>query len=318
MEFYNLVKTSWIGIFEIFLMGLCGFIVIRKKILPSYTSKVLSRLVMDITLPFLIFSKIITHFDFEKFKFWWILPLVAIGMVFLGMGIAKLFSKSTHNKIRREFISLSGYQNSGYLPLALIGSMFTKDIADTLFIYVFLFLAGFNFLIWSVGSFYLKQKTSDDNINLSSFFTPPFIAILFSLGLVALGVEKYIPNVILTPISKIGSTTIPLGMIAIGAILGEVKIGVGKDIISIIKITFIKLIALPITILIVLNIINLPKLMEFFIFLEALMPSATSLGIIARRYQAEYHYIANVVFITHLCSLATIPLFIALYYKLFI
>jgi len=318
MEIFNLVKTSWIGVFEIFLMGLCGFLLIRKKILPADTSKILSRLVMDLTLPFLIFSKIVIHFDFGRFKFWWLLPFIAMAMVFIGFCLSKFLSKGIDKKIKREFISLCSYQNSGYLPLAIIGSMFQSEIADTLFIYVFLFLAGFNFLIWSVGVFYLKYNVSDVKLNGKSFFTPPFIAILFSLILVALGIENYIPDVILTPVSKIGASTIPLGIIAIGAILGEVKFRLGYQMKSIIEIILIKLMALPIVTLIVLNLVKLPVWMEFFIFLESLMPSATSLGIISRRYHAQYSYIANAIFITHVCSLITIPVFIAVYYKLFI
>ena len=48
------------------------------------------------------------------------------------------------------------------------------------------------------------------------------------------------------------------------------------------------------------------------------MPSATSLGIIARRYKADYKFIANSVLVSHLCSLITIPFFTVLYYKIFI
>lgn len=312
------MSSSWVGIFEILIMGLCGFILIKKEILPKKTSKVISKLIMELTLPFMIFSKIVTQFQFDKFEFWWLLPLVAIGMIFVGFILGKIFSITTRANIKREFISLCAYQNSGYLPLALIGSMFVGNKADIFFIYVFLFLAGFNFIIWSMGTFYLKKSVPDMTLKWSSFFTPPFIAILISLGLVATGLNKFIPEIILNPVSKIGSSTVPLGIIAIGAILGEVKFQLREEIGSFIKIVFIKLITLPVLTIVVLQFVKLPEWIEFFIFMESLMPSATSLGVIARRYHAEYRYIANGVFLTHLCSLVTIPAFVALYHKLLI
>lgn len=318
MEILNFMSSSWVGIFEIFIMGLCGFVLIRREILPKETSRVISKLVMELTLPFMIFSKIVTQFQFDKFKFWWLLPLIALGMIFIGFIIGKIFSTTVRISIKREFISLCAYQNSGYLPLALIGSMFVGDKADIFFIYVFLFLAGFNFIIWSIGTFYLRKGVSDVELKWGSFFTPPFIAILVSLVLVATGLNKFIPEIILNPVSKIGASTIPLGIIAIGAILGEVKFQLREEIGSFLKIVFIKLIILPILTIAVLRMVTLPAWIEFFIFLESLMPSATSLGVIARRYHAKYRYIANGVFLTHLCSLITIPMFVALYHNLLI
>jgi len=319
MELLNLVRSSWVGMFEIFLMGLCGFILVRKKILPQDVSKILSKLVMDLALPLLIFSKMIVHFRFDEFKFWWLLPLVSIIMIFIGLFLGRVLSFGVNRDFKRDFISLCGYQNSGYLVLALITSMFAKEMADTLFIYVFLFLAGFNFIIWSLGVFYLRHESSED-FNWKNFLTLPFIAVSFSLIIIAFGLSKYIPNVLLTPCAKIGATTVPLGMIAIGAILGEVNFRFSIDIknSNVIRIALIKLILLPFIVLLILSFINLPSKIKFFIFLESLMPSATSLAIIARRYRQEYLYIVNAVFMTHVLSLVTIPLFIALYYKFFI
>jgi hypothetical protein len=147
---------------------------------------------------------------------------------------------------------------------------------------------------------------------LRSVFSPPVIANLTSLVLIALGLNKFIPDVLFKPLSMVGNCTLPLAMLVVGGNVALVQL---KDIDR--KTTFIfllgKLIILPAIGLVIVLKLALPYLLGFLIVMQLAMPSATSLSVIIRRFNKEDALISQGIFFSHIVSLFTIPLFLSLY-----
>ena len=305
-------RVNGLAMAQIFILGGLGYILVKKNLLSHEGLDALSRLVIQIIFPALVVTQMLKNFRFDLYPHWWIFPLVSLvitvtGLV-LGAILAKL-SKLKHHKL--QFISLIAFQNSGYLPLAIVASIFAGKQANDMFIFIFLFLLGFDLAAWSLG-IYMLTYDKQIKFRLRSVFSPPVIANLTTLVLIALGLNKFIPEVLFKPLSMVGNCTLPLAMMVVGGNIALVQL---KNIDR--KTTLVlllgKLIILPLCgLAIVLN-LRVPYLLGFLIVMQLAMPSATSLSVIIRRFNKEDALVSQGIFFSHVVGLFTIPLFLSLY-----
>jgi predicted permease len=239
---------------------------------------------------------------------------LSIVIAALGFLVAAPFVRLVGKaKERRQFLSLVVFQNSGYLPLALVAALLSGEEAAVMFIYIFLYLVGFNLLIWSVVPYFLTYH-KESRFEFAKLFSPPVLATLFGLVLVYLGVQRFIPQFIFRPLKMIGDCTLPLALFVVGASLAEVKFKQGVNKKAIFWVILAKLMIMPAIILLFLSKVKIPYLLGLFLLIQAAMPSATSLSIIIRQSKEEDYLINSSIFIGHIISIFSIPLFLTLYY----
>jgi len=295
---------------QIFILGGLGYLLIKKGILSHGGLEALSRLLIQIIFPALILSQMLKGFSFNLYPNWWVFPLLSLAITFTGMLVGWLLLKLAGIKTHKlQFLSLVAFQNSGYLPLAMAAAIFTGQQANDIFI--FLFLLGFDLVAWSLG-IYLLTYEKQAQFKLQSFFSPPVIANLVSLMLIALGINKLIPGVVMSPLSMVGNCTLPLAMIVVGGNVALVQLKAVDRRTTVIYLMG-KLIILPVLGIAAVLKLGLPELVGFLVVMQLAMPSATSLSVIIRRFNKPDGLISQGVFFTHLISLFTIPLFLSLY-----
>lgn len=296
---------------QIFILGAIGYFLVRRGILTRQGMDFISRLVIDITLPAMIFSQLIQGFNFSLKPAWWIFPLTSFAITLLGLIVGSAFaSLIKRGEQRRQFLSLVAFQNSGYLPLALVAALFSAEKINLMFIYIFLFLLGFNLVMWSLGVYFLSYHRNK-KFELGSLFSPPVLATLFTMALVGLGVNKFIPELILRPLRMVGDSTLPLAMFVVGGNLGLIRIN-RIEFKPISLLILAKLLILPLLGLLFIRGLSLPYLFSLLLMMQLAMPSATSPSLIIVRYNREDLLISQGILITHLVSLATIPFFLSL------
>lgn len=310
-------KITSLAVLQILLLGVCGFIIVKKNIIDANGLEAISKLVVSLTLPFYIFTQLLSKFDFSLYPNWYIFPFISFFINFCGFGIGFALLKIIGARVpqKKEFLALTTFQNSGYLVFPLVAALLPREQADQLLIYVFLFLLGFNLLVWSFGVCLLsghKRKSFE----LGSLFSPAVIAVLAGLAAVFLGLNKIIPEGLIRPFKMIGECTVPLAMLVVGGGLALIdfskaamKLGVLMSII------LAKLIILPAFALLLICKFNPSYLVGLLVILEAAVPSATSLSVISRHYKTENNdFINQGIFWTHILSIVTIPLFLGLFY----
>jgi len=313
--FLEQFKINGLAMAQIFILGGLGYILVKKNILSHEGLDALSRLVIQIIFPALILAQMLKNFSFNLYPDWWIFPLISlaitVGGLIIGWGLLKISGLKTD---KLQFLSLVAFQNSGYLPLALAAAIFTGQQANDIFIFIFLFLLGFDLVAWSLGIYMLTYE-KQVKFKLGSLFSPPVIANLTCLVLIALGLNKFIPDVLFKPLSMVGNCTLPLAMLVVGGNVALVQL---KNIDK--KITFIfllgKLIILPVFGILIALRLALPHLLGFLIVMQLAMPSATSLSVIIRRFNKQDALISQGIFFSHIVGLFTIPLFLSLYLTL--
>lgn len=321
-------KTTFVATLQIFLLGSIGFLLVRKRLISEDGLRILSRLVIEVTLPLLIFCQFVERFSFSAFSNWWIFPILSLIITALGFLCGEailILHKEMPNK--KEFLSLLGFQNSGYLPLILIATILPFPQREAMLNYLFLFLLGFNLVIWSFGVWFLRSSCPESelaggnaticlkNFELGSLFSPPVLATIISLFLIAVGLNKFVPSVIIKLLKMIGECTMPLAMLVVGGNLAQIRIfKMEKTAIASLVVT--KLIFFPLVVLFILIIFKVNPLIGLLILLQAAMPSATSLSLIARHYKLEEEFLNQGIFITHIASLITIPFLLGIYGRL--
>jgi len=304
----------FLAITKLFFIIFLGFYLYRRKILKDEALDFLTTFVINISIPFLILSNIITHFEPGNMPSPLIFIALSVGIFTLGLFLGILFSLGTKKSIRREFITLTSFQNCGYLPMNIAAFLLPHPARETFLTYIFLYILGFNILMWSVATFFIFKKR-EETFKIKSMLTPPVLSTIVSLAIVYMGLQKIIPTVIIAPTEAIGQTSFVLSMIILGAWLAKSKVKYYIYSLSAWKMAIIKLVLLPAIVFAATIHNSVYSLLGMFIVLEASMPSAASLPIVVNLRGGDSKFISYGVFITHAISLLTVPLWIELFLK---
>ena len=308
-------KITGSAVGQIFILGAIGYFLIRKNILSQEGLAALSRLVMEIILPILIFYQLVKNFTFSAFRNWWIFPLISIAITAAGLLLGFLFLGLIKGKQQRlQFLNLVGFQNSGFLPLALVAALLPEDKMQTMFIYLFLFLLGFNLLMFSLGV-YLLTFTRQKKFELGSLWSPPVVATIFTLIFIFFGLERFVPQMVFGPLNMIGQCLIPLSIFVVGGNLAQIKL-TRIDKVPMFLMVLAKLVILPALGLWLILRLRLPELLGLLILIELAMPPATMLSVITSHYKKQDLLVSQGIFIGHLFGLLSIPIFLSLYFAM--
>lgn len=312
MDFMLEFPKICLAVIEIFFISLLGFIFFKLKLISIELVNELSRLVINLFLPCLIFSHLLKNPSFITIGDWWVYPLLGIGVSLIGFFVAQIilfFDKNSQAK--KELVSLIAFQNCGYLPLVLIAEVFPPALSQALFVYIFLFIQGFNFIFFSYGIEFLgggefKQKKIKDFLNL------PFLSLLLSLGFLISRFYIFVPKIIIQATALIGDCTLPIALLALGAVLANCPLSLKKDKRFFFEVVLGKLVIMPALALLFLFRFKIPPYMALVILMESAMPSAVNLSVVSYYKKSEGSLISQAVFLTHLLSIFTIPFFLGL------
>ncbi len=298
---------------EVLLLIGIGFLVRRINLISSSGVEAISRLLLYVCLPSLIFYSFLTHLTKSNLISCGIFILASFAIFILGflLGLVVYYLGVKKINIKREFILLTAFQNSGYLPLALITGIFSPSLKGTGYMYIFSYLIGFNLIMLSFGFYYMKK--SHRKIDFKNLIPFPFIVSIISVFLAISGGGKYIPEVILNSVKELGETTIPLGMIVVGLLLAGGKLFSVEYIKPTFFLIITKLLILPLIVGFALYFLQLPKFVSFLIFLESAMPSATTLSLIASDRKANVEFVSQGIFYTHIFLIICFPILLMVF-----
>ena len=310
-QFYNPASII-IGIIQLLLLAAIGYISNKKGLISKGAIHSLNMMVLWLCLPALIISRTIASFDPRTMSYWWVLPLVSLIMSALGALLGYLLQKLFRGDMpRKEFISSCAFQNCGYLPIALVVFICSGEYCNIMLIYIFLFITGFNLVFWGLMPAYLSNN--NDAIKLKSILNPPLVAMVFSVGSIFLFGKGWLPEIISGPLDMLGSTTFVVVLLALGAYLAEQGEYVPRKPVFLAACISVKLLILPLAVLGMLMLIPMDISFRFFIFLQSLMPVATSLVIVGLYKNADNRFYSFAIFYSHLFAILTIPLWLLVF-----
>ena len=314
MELHFTFYAIAAAVIKLLILMFIGYMLYRLKLFDDRFTDTLSLLIVRVAFPALIIAKTTTYFSFTQYAWWWTLPLCAIVFSLAGMSMGwiakKCFTGATAGT--KEVMCSCGFQNCGYLPMNLILFSFTGALADRLLIYMFLFIIGFNILMWSLVPLFLSGKLRRD-FNVRVLLNPPVVATIFSLLWVALAGKGSMPPVILGALEQLGQTAVPLSMLMLGAYLCRYQGYRPENPGLLTTCAAVKLLLFPALVLPVLAFAPISYDYKFFLFLESIMPTAASLVIIGSYAGGDNKFFSASIFYTHVAAIFSIPLWLAVF-----
>ncbi len=294
-----LEKIGYIGI-----IILIGFLCEKTGYVKNIASSV-SGIIKNVTLPCLLLTSLTSNIlDASKAKNGALIIVFGIVSICLMMAIGSATGKMFKlDEAKRGIqICMGSFGNVAFLGYPLIKAL----LGDEGLLYAVFYNLANDGLLWSFG---LSAISGEKGIKkLKNMFNVCTLA--FAVGLVMLCMGLRLPSVMHESLTAVGSATTPLSMLFIGATMAR------ADIVSALKrpamysLTFVKMVAMPVVIIFVLSLLpvgfmNTTAMMT--LILQIAMPAQTMVAILAKEYGLDEKYAVEVIFITTMFALLSLP-----------
>lgn len=303
-------------ILSVFSITMIGFAANKLKWLPIESTKYLSLLLINIASPCLvIFSMSQQELTEDSVAS----VLQTAGLMLLALIAATVLSVFTvrimkvpaaDRGVYRTLLVLTNCGFMGYpLSLAVFGEkgLFLMIIANAVFM-LYTYSVGVVMLVYG------RDEKLTIRAALKSVVSIPVVSAIAGLLIFAFGIQ--LPPLLGNFLDTVGGITIPLSMIIIGIQLAESKAGEVLKNKNILETLLLRLILFPAILFLIFMGIPMDPFVRCIVIFAMVMPSAAVIPMLSEIYGANAKLAAQVVFITTLCSLITIPFFAMFLYNL--
>ena len=315
----RIVLMKIAGMFVIILAGWLGR---RRGYLKEEASATLSRIVVDLAFPALVFTQMLRSVDASVLRQDWLLPLLPVPLVLVawlvGLSLAPLFGARAQ---RNTVLFMVASPNWVFLPLPIAEALYGAAGVRV----VLLLNVGAQLALWSIGVWILHGKISQALKNLYSNvgLWATALGILVALAFPSareLAAPHGNPSTwgalsggaLMDAMGMVGSLTIPLSLLAIGAQLGTVPLSFSHLPAHLWGAVGMRLVAAPLTSLGLGALLaragfRLPDPARQVMVLVVAMPVAIVCSVMAERFGGDAGLAARGVFLSTLLSLLTVP-----------
>ncbi len=294
-------------------LGVIGVVVRRAGVLDSSGVSGLNRLIIDVTLPCLALTNVLSTFQRADVASYWPLPLAGVGYVVVGQGVGWMLCRLLGVPVGRRgtFINLVGVGNATYLPVPLLTVVFAGQTREEAFLYLFLFLLGYGPAIWTTGVLaFQRVARSQDRPFSKTPFSVTFVAIVLGILLAVTGTGVFIPSIVTNNLKMLGDVTVPLAMVSVGATTAGLSTGRGIAWRELAGISVGKLVLLPLAAWGLTIVIGAPLALTGVLLIEGATPPATSLVILAERYGGDVELTGQAIVATYLLAILVLPVWL--------
>jgi len=295
----------------------------------------LSIFVVKITLPLYLFIKISSS-DPQAIVRSPMFLLAAVVIMGVGAIVSILIFSFLpfHADEKRAGVAFSTFGNSGYFPLSVIEIFpITLPLISELFgtgepaLYVGVYLLVNSPLLWSAGNYLMTGKGKRPGIK--EIITPPFVGVLLGLfallaGFGTIAGNKELPVFhILSALEMISSMTLPLILISLGAMIGNLHASKEKPskLILMAGVTSsIRFVIMPAlfygSYFLFLKNLNLTPGQLWVLFLETHVPPASNLSVMAKSKGINEDFSAYTLLVTYGLYMIIFPFYLMLFLRL--
>ncbi len=290
----------------LFIVIAVGYAANKWRVLSGDSNKLLSRLVINITLPCTILSSVlsgeITATGRDAAIFMLLTAAAFVIFFLLAAPLPNLLRVPAGDRGLFRFMAMFG--NVGFMGFPVIQSIFGTG---SLF-YVTIFNIVFSVVCFSIGILMISGK--GNKIRLMTFVNPTMIVSI--LAVILFYLKLTVPAFISDSIKLVGQLTTPSVMLLIGSTLAMFPIKEVFTNLRIYPLIVVKLLIMPIITWLVMRLfVSDPLMLGVFMVLSG-MPTATNAAMLSMEYGGNEKLASTGVFLTTLFSLGTLPLLIYL------
>jgi predicted permease len=296
-------------------IGVIGFWITRRGIVPENVLGFLSRLAIDIALPCMVFSSILINFSPEQFPGWWQLPLWWFAFAAVSLVLTVVTSFLSRKETRGEFALNLFFQNGLFLPLIIISGIFGTDAPYIPQLYIFIIFHPVVF--FSTYHLFFRGKNRQ-KLQWQRIFNPILIATVLAVVVRLWEVNNYLPDFVHSILEILGGMALPLIMIILGGSLYLDFKQKGKIYYAeIIKFLAVKNIIFPLAFLALIVVFKPVYSIALLFILESAIPPITGTPIMTERAGGNKSIANQFVLSSFIFSVISIPVIFWLFSRYF-
>lgn len=287
------------------LILILGFCLGKFGLISNKTNKEITNLLLVVFMPASLFIAFPSSYD-EASANLFFSGLAAGALVMLALIVlSKIIfnSKFYSNDLRYESQFAMIFNNATFLGYPIVVSTFGPS---GILAYCG-FIISFNIALFSYGIWLFKRKINWKLLG-GILINPNIIAVLLGMALFLLNIQ--LPSFASDAVRYVGNATTPLSIICIGFMLSEAKLLKVFKKWRLALTAIIQLTIGPLVTFWMLKLLNFPpEVIQVCTLIQAL-PTATSLGLFAVKYGGNANEASELVTISTLFSVATMPLMV--------
>jgi len=285
----------------VLLIIIVGYFLTKIKYLDDNSTAKLTNILLMVVTPCMIVKAFQKEFDPTYLKNFIITLFLSILVHILGMICAKLFFKKDENgryKVKR-FSTI--YSNAGFMGLPLLSSVLGQDGV----FYGSAYLVVLTVLYWTHGVYIYTEDKKQLAVK-KILFNPGVISTV--VGLVFFFTNFKMPYVMDQTLTHLANMNTPIAMLILGKYLTEVDFKkIFKDK-SIYAVCFVRLVFVPVLFALILKVLPIDETVARSAIISAACPIAVAATLFANKFNSDAPYSSQVVSISTILSVITIPL----------
>lgn len=318
----ELVYNAIQGVLTILFMVAVGYGLTKRRWFDERDSGFLSRLVLNLALPALMFSNFTRNFDRALILHFGPGLVVPFTVILGSYGMAALLGMLLRIPVssRGTFRALFSFTNTIFVGIPVNVALFGEAAVPIVTLY---YLVNTT-LFWTLGVYYIrkdaeKQKAEGSGQRVPFFswdtvrriFNPVLVAFFLAIGLVWLGIK--LPPFLAASLKYAADMTTPLSMLIIGITVANIGFKGLKFDRYTVAVLGGKFFVGPAIAWIVLSRIQTPELMAKVFLVVASLPVMTQIAIVTKAFGADHQRGSLMATLTTACSLVILPLYMLLF-----
>lgn len=291
----------------LFILMAVGYVANKVHVLNDEANKVLSKLVINVTMVATILDSVVGNQIENKSEVIIVFFLAALPFVlfpFISKILIKIMGKAILKK--NELETMLVFPNIGFMGIPVISGIYGEEAV----FYLSIFMLMFNISFFSYGIATLGKSTRSGKIKIKDMINPGVISAF--IAIIIFVFEIQLPVVLVETLDMLGGVTTPLAMIVIGSTIANISV---KEVFTeklIYVYTILRLIIYPFIVwLLIKNFINNEMLLGITVIVSG-MPTAANVVMACNEYGGDGEYVSKGIFLSTLGSMFTIPLLVYL------
>ncbi|MBQ9890577.1 MAG: AEC family transporter [Firmicutes bacterium] len=286
-------------VISLFLLMGAGFILSKAKLLTEVGTKQVSAILVNAVTPCLVVTTLQIDWDAQVLKEIGTIVLILAGAFVLLILASLLLFRKEPDDARATLRFGVIFSNCGYMGLPLV----TAVLGSGTTLIAALMIVVFNFFVFTYGIVLMGGKKA---FSPRALINPVIVSMVIGAALMLLRIK--LPGPIATAAGSIASLNSPLAMITIGAQLARADLSSIFNQARLYKTTLIRNIIFPVVIAFLLLPLQINRTTYIALVILFGTPVAGVTSIFAEKYDRDSQLAAQMVSLTTILSIITLPL----------
>ncbi len=282
-----------------------GVLCAKLKIISSDTNRELSKFVLQVVNPVVIFMSYQKEYEARLVKNLLITFALSVLAFAVILAVAYIFVRKKdgrHTEVER-FSSI--YSNCAFMGIPLMSALF----GDEGVFYLTAFITVFNLVVWTHGVIIISGEKNMKEV-VKVFYSPTMIAIV--LGILTFFLKIKLPAVPVSALNFIKEINTPMAMIVSGVTISATNVPKLLKNTRLYFICLVKLIIIPAVLALVMSLFSVDEEVRMTVIVAAASPPAAMCTLFCIKYNKNSVYASEIFTAGTILSVLTLPAIVKL------